>query len=186
MEDKAIIGLYWARSQEAIRETERKYGPYCRKIAKNILYNDEDTKECVSDTWLKAWNTIPPQRPNRLAVYLGTITRNLALDRWRTGTADKRGGGQVPLALEELGDCLAGKDSEEAWIEDFVLSDLLNRFLGRLNRENRVIFLKRYWYLCPVKDIAQSLGLTESKVKMSLHRSRQRLRAELEKEGISL
>lgn len=186
MEDNRIIDLYWSRSEQAISETDRKYGRYCRRIADNILSNEMDAEECVSDTWLKAWHTIPPQRPGKLAVFLGTITRNLALDRWRSGKTQRRGGGQLHMALEELGECVAARGGEEQWIEDMVLTELLNRFLAALPQESRIIFLRRYWYLCSVKEIADGMRLSESKVKMSLHRSRNKLRELLEREGICL
>ena len=186
MEDKQIIELYFARSEQAIAETDAKHGPYCRSIAGRILHNREDSEECVNDTWLQAWNAIPPQRPQRLAVFLGRITRNLALNRWEANAARKRGGGQVPLALEELRDCLPASGTGTDPTEMLVLTQTLNRFLAALTKETRIIFLRRYWYLDSIGEIAQRLNLTESKVKMSLLRSREKLRSVLEKEGISL
>lgn len=186
MEDSRIIDLYWARSEEAIQQTDRKYGFYCRRIADNILRDTRDTEECISDTWLRAWNAMPPQRPERLRLFLGTITRNLALDRWRRDRIRRQSGGQVDLALAELEDCIAIGDGEEHWMEKMVLKDVLNRFLTDLPRENRIIFLRRYWYLCSVREIARGMGLSESKVKMSLMRSRNKLREMLGKETIGL
>ena len=186
MEDKQIIELYFARSEQAIAETDARYGLYCRSIASRILHDREDSEECVNDTWLRAWNTIPPQRPRKLAVFLGRITRNLALNRWEVDSAQKRGGGQVPLALEELRECLPASGAGTDPTETLVLTETLNRFLAALPKESRVIFLRRYWYLDSISEISRRMGLTESKVKMSLLRSREKLRSLLEKEGISL
>ena len=185
MDDTRIIDLYWARSEEAIRETDLKYGPYCRTIAWNILQDREDSEECVNDTWLQAWNAMPPKKPSLLKAFLGKITRNLALDRCKYNRAEKRGGGQVALALEELAECV-GSGSEEERMENRLLTELLNRFLDSLSQKNRQIFMLRYWYFCTVQQIADSLGLSESGVKMSLLRSRRQLKALLEKEGVCL
>ena len=185
MDDTRIIDLYWARSEEAIRETDLKYGPYCRTIAWNILQDREDSEECVNDTWLQAWNAMPPKKPSLLKAFLGKITRNLALDRCKYNRAEKRGGGQAALALEELAECV-GSGSEEERMENRLLTELLNRFLAALSQKNRQIFMLRYWYFCTVQQIADSLGLSESGVKMSLLRSRRQLKALLEKEGVCL
>lgn len=186
MEDKQIIELYFARSEQAIAASEGRYGPYCRRIAHNILQSREDSEECVNDTWLKAWDAMPPQRPNKLSAFFGAITRNLALHRWEAGRAQRRGGGQTALALEELGECIPGKDDTAAVIDALALKELLDGFLRALSAADRRIFLRRYWYLCPVKDIARMENATVSRVKMSLHRSRAKLRDTLEKEGFTL
>ena len=186
MEDSRIVDLYWARSEKAISETRNKYGRYCYSIAYNILHNNEDSEECVSETYLSAWNSMPEQRPDRLAAYLGRITRNLSLKRWERNTAQKRGAGQVALALDELQECIPAADSTDRIAEDSELTDLLNRFLSSLTADSRKIFVQRYWYLKPVKEIAKDLAVTESKVKMSLFRSRNELKQLLEKEGVSL
>ena len=183
MEDNRIIDLYWARSEEAVAQTARKYGGYCRRIAWNILYNPEDTDECVNDTYLRAWDTIPPQRPKVLQTFLARITRNLSLDRWRRNQAQKRDSG-VFLALEELEACVPGCDGNMS--EDIAIRDALNGFLGNLKPEHRKIFLRRYWYLSPVKEIAEDYSISESKVKMILLRTREKLRVHLETEGIGL
>ena len=185
MEDNQIIRLYFERSEEAIRQTEAKYGNYCHTIAYNILQNIEDSEECVNDTYWKAWGIIPPRRPKRLAAFLGKITRNLALDRYRRYTAEKRGGGEMAVALEELGECISSAESMEAHADEMMLTDILNRFLASLSAEQRKIFMRRYWYVCSVKEIADDYGITESKVKMSLLRTRNQLKAVLEKEGIA-
>lgn len=186
MDDQQIIELYWARAENAIAETADKYGSYCRSIAVHILRDERDSEECVNDTYWKAWNTMPPQRPSHLAVFLGKITRNLSLDRWRSNTAQKRGGSQVPLALEELRDCVPHPASTEQVIDDMALADALNRFLAGLKPEARKLFLGRYWYLRSIRELAGDFGLRESKVKMSLLRSREKLKSHLEQEGINL
>ena len=186
MEDNQIIHLYFERSEEAICQTAAKYGNYCHTIAYNILQNIEDSEECVNDTYWKAWGIIPPRRPKRLAAFLGKITRNLALDRYRRYTAEKRGGGEMAVALEELGDCVSSGENLEAHADEMVLTDILNRFLASLSAEQRMIFMRRYWYVSSVKEIADDYGITESKVKMSLLRCRNQLKAVLEKEGIAL
>lgn len=186
MDDQEILDLYWARSETAISETAEKYGRYCHYIARNILNNDQDSEECVNDTFLKAWNSIPPHRPGNLGTFLGKITRNLSLDRYRRRSADKRGHGQIPLALEELAECMPAADPTDSIIEELVLTDLLNRFLASLPAVSRNIFLRRYWYFSSTKEIAAEYGLSESKVKMVLHRMRKQLKALLEKEGITV
>ena len=186
MEDNQIIRLYFDRSEEAISQTAAKYGKYCHTIAYNILHNFEDSEECVNDTYWKAWNTIPPRRPKRLAAFLGRITRNLSLDKYRHYTADKRGGGELAVALEELGDCISSIGSMGDHTEEIVLVEVLNSFLASLSAEHRKIFMRRYWYVSSVKEIADDYGITESKVKMSLLRSRNQLKTVLEKEGIAL
>ena len=186
MDEKEIMELYWARSERAIDETARKYGRFCHSIAFNILANREDSEECVNDTWLHTWNAIPPRKPNKLAAFLGKITRNLALKKYEKYTAAKRGGGQVPLALEELAECIPDPDSMERRMDDRMLADVLNVFLSGLSPETRRIFLRRYWNLSSVKEIAMEYGISESKVKMSLMRTRGKLRSFLEQEGIAL
>ena len=186
MEDNQIIQLYFDRSEDAISQTAVKYGKYCHTIAYNILHNFEDSEECVNDTYWKAWSIIPPRKPKRLAAFLGKITRNLSLDVYRHYTAEKRGGGEMSLALEELGDCVSSLESLDDHADEIVLVDTLNRFLASLSAEHRNIFMRRYWYVSSVKEIAGDYGITESKVKMSLLRSRNQLKAVLEKEGIAL
>lgn len=184
MEDQAIIDLYFVRSERAISETAVKYGGYCFSIAHNILANREDAEECVSDTWLTAWRTIPPKRPSALAVFLGRITRNGAISRWRKRSAEKRGGGEITLALEELKECVADPDTVE---ENFSRKETVlafNRLLGKLTEMERNIFLRRYWCVDTIADIAASFGFSEGKVKSILHRTRQKLRKQLEKEGL--
>lgn len=183
MEDPQIIELYWQRSEAAIAETDEKYGAYCRSIAHSILRSRQDAEESVNDTWLAAWNSMPPHRPNILSAFLGKITRRLSIDRFRSLTAEKRGGGQLPLALEELSDCVpAGSDPAEA-AELEALTAAINTFLTTLPATERHVFLCRYWYLHTIPAIGERFGFSESKVKSMLHRTRSKLRDYLGKEG---
>ena len=186
MEDEAIIALYWQRSEEAIARTQQKYGRYCHTIAFNILQNHDDSDECVNDTYMTVWGIIPPRRPSLFSSLLAKITRNHALDRCKYDRAQKRGSGQVTLALEELAECVPDGKNEDEYLENRALTELLNRFLMSLPRKNREVFLLRYWYLCSVRQIGDKLGLSESNVKMTLLRTRRQLKALLEKEGVTL
>ena len=186
MDDEAIIGLFWERSETAITAASEAYGPYCRTIAQNILADPRDAEECVNDTWLRAWNAMPPQRPSRLRLFLGKITRNLALTRYRRFHAEKRGGGQTALALEELGDCVSGGNPVEAEEDRRAIAEAINRFLGSLPELQRNVFLRRYWHMASVADIAKAYGMSQSQTASMLHRCRKKLRAALEKEGIGL
>ncbi len=186
MEDSKIIDLYMARLESAIAETANKYGSYCRYIAYNILHNPQDSEECVNDTYLKAWESIPPHCPECLAGFLGKITRNIAINRYKHYNAKKRGQGQLVLALEELKESIPTEDSVEAAADEKAVIEVLNDFLKELGVEARKIFIRRYWYLSSVKEIAADFNIGESKVKMSLHRSRNRLKEMLEKEGVYL
>ena len=184
MEDYEIVELYWARSQDAVRETERKYGTYCHTIAVQILDSREDAQEVVNDTWLGAWNSMPQNRPRVLKTYLGRITRNLALRRCRDDHRQKRGGGQLSLALEELEQCLPGGVSPEKRVEAQELGTAIDRFLGTLALVPRQVFLARYWFLDPIETIAKNRGFSVSKVKSILFRVRKALKAHLEKEEL--
>ncbi len=187
MNDNEIIELYFARDQKAIVATSAKYGSYCYTVAYNILHNAEDSEECLSDTWLGAWNTIPPKRPSRLATYLGKITRNFSLDRFRKYNAEKRGLGQGEVALSELEECIPDEQQNpERAFEQAVVTETLNKFLYALPAQKRNIFIRRYWYFYPIKDIAAAYGISESKVSSLLYRTRNELKNFLEKEGIAL
>ena len=175
MDDKEIIALYFARSEEAIVESEKKYGAYCRTIAGNILPIRADAEECVSDTWLRAWGAIPPSRPERLGAFLGRITRNLALDRLRSNKGAVR---------EELSECLTLGDPTAGMVDRVVLTAALDRFLAGLPQKKRKLFLRRYWYFSTVEELARDFGMSESGVKMTLLRLRRELRAQLKQEGI--
>ena len=180
MEDSRIIELYWERDEDAIVQSKKKYGTYCKAIASNILHSNEDAEECLSDTWVRAWNSIPPEKPGRLAVFLGKITRNLAIDRYRKEHSQKSGGGQLKLCLDELGECIG----EQARLEDsLALRELLSDFLSSIPQKNKDIFLLRYWYMIPIDRIAGYYGLSQGAVKMMLKRTRNKLREYLEKEG---
>lgn len=184
MEDVQIVDLYFARSEQAIEETANRYGSYLLTIARNILISRSDAEEAVNDTYLGAWRSIPPHRPQRLSTYLGKITRRVSLGRWKAANAQKRGGGEVSLALEELGECLPGGDSPERAMEQKELTQLLGAFIRNLPETEQRVFVCRYWYLSPVKTIARDYGFSESKVKSMLSRTRGKLKACLEKEGI--
>ena len=185
MEDSKIIDLYFERNEAAITETDQKYGAYCRSIAWNILQNHEDSEECVSDTWLRAWNAMPPEKPNILRQFLAKITRNLSLDRFRADHAQKRGSGEVPLALEELKECVgSGDPATDA--ERKLLEELIGQFLQQLSQRDRGVFLRRYFYMESRKDIAARYGMKETNVRLCLSRTRQRLREYLRKEDFPL
>ena len=184
MEDEKIIELYWTRDEGAITATDEKYGNYLKTIAGNILKDERDSQECVSDTYMGAWNAIPPERPSILKAFLGKITRNLSLKKYRDMTADKRGGGETALALEELVECIASGSTVEGQLEGRAITEALNTFLSGLAAEERKIFVLRYWYLESVKDVAARFGYGESKVKMTLKRTRDKLKDHLAKEGI--
>ena len=186
MNDQEIIALFWARQESAISATADKYGRYCHSIAYNILYNHFDAEECVNDTYLGAWNSIPPQKPNNLSVYLGRITRNFALNRYKRNTVAKRGSGEVEVALSELENCIPDDTGIEQITEDALLVSVIDRFLYAQSRTNRNIFIRRYWHLCSIRDIADSYKMSESKVKNLLFCMRNELRKNLEKEGIYL
>lgn len=183
MEDQKIIDLYWQRSEQAILETDTKYGGYCYSIAYHILENREDSEESVSDTYLAAWRSMPPKRPGILSAFLGKIVRHLAIDRWRRKTAGKRGGGETILALEELEDCVSGGESAEDALHRKELVVFLNRFLDSLPETERSVFLCRYWYVDPVQTIADTFGFSAAKVNSMLYRTREKLRKQLQKEG---
>lgn len=183
MEDTGIVQLYWERSEKAISETDLKYGSYCRAIAYGILDSQEDTEEAVSDTYMDAWNAIPPHRPQILSTFLGKITRRISIDLWRSRTRAKRGGGQIIFALEELEDCIAGSRDVERETEQKELIRTVNRFLDTLPATERRVFLARYWYLDSIGEIADQFRFSQSKVTSMLHRTREKLRNLLKKEG---
>ncbi len=186
MEDTAIIDLYWARSQQAIAASEEKYGPYCHTIARRILDREEDAEECVNDTWLRAWNAMPPQRPGILSAFFGKLTRNLSLDRWRRLKAAKRGGSQVEIALHELEDCLPDCRRPDENLEAGETAALISAFLRRQSEADRALFVRRYFHLEPLDSLARRFGLSIGQVKSKLHRMRGRLKLELEREGVAV
>lgn len=184
MDDKAILDLYWSRSEKAISETDAKYGAYCFCIANNILNNREDSEESVSDTYMAAWNSMPPKRPAVLSAFLGKMTRYISLDHWKKRSRLKRGGGEMELCLEELQDCVSGQESTEDKVIRKEIIAALNHFLDALPETERKVFLCRYWYLEPVKDIAARFTLSPNRTSVMLRRTRQKLNACLAKEGL--
>ena len=185
MEDEKIIELYWQRSPDAIAETSRKYGAYCMRLSMNILAYREDSEENVNDTYLRAWNAIPPQRPQFLAAFLGRIARNLALNRYKAKMAEKRGGGEAALSLEELAEYLPAGSEPQSEAEAAEFSRVLSAFLRTEKEESRQVFLQRYFLCQPVGQIADHFGFSESRVKSMLLRTRTRLKHYLEREGWS-
>ena len=185
MEDVEIVGLYWARDQLAIAESQQKYGSLCGGIAMNILHNREDSEECVNDTWGRAWESMPPQRPERLGAYLGKIVRNLSLNRWRMRRAEKRGGGEAEVLLSELGECLP-EPGEGLLCEEEQLSSVIARWLEGLPEEDRVLFLRRYWYGDSLESTARAQGTGANYLAVRMHRLRRRLRSHLEREGVAV
>ncbi len=183
LEDKQIVDLYWERCEQAIAETDKKYGRLCWSIAGNILDSREDCEESVNDTYLAAWNAMPPHRPALLMSFLAKLSRRIAIKRWRSIHACKRGGGQVPLALEELTQCASGAPDVEAAVVSREAYAALNRFLATLPEVERNVFLRRYFLLDTAAQIGENFGFTESKVNSMLHRTRVKLKTHLTKEG---
>lgn len=183
MEDSHIVDLYWKRDEAAIARTADKYGNYLHAIAYGVLANAPDADECVNDTYLDAWNAMPPHRPSVLSVFLGKITRRVSIDRWRKRTAGKRGGAEIDRVLDELEDCVSGDGGVEEEVERRELIGRINAFLRGLPADERRVFLCRYWYLEPVSAVAERFGFTESKVAAMLRRTRVKLRTLLAKEG---
>lgn len=183
MEDSRIVDLYWDRNESAIDHTDKKYGSYLGKIAYNILSDREDSQESVNDTYLAAWNSMPPHRPNVLSTYLGKLTRRISIDRFRAKTTQKRGDGQYTQSLEELSQTLSGGNTTEESVEANLLADAIEQFLRTQPAQTRHVFLGRYYFMDSVKEIAAYCRISESNVKILLHRARQSLRDHLEKEG---
>ena len=181
--DEEIVNLYFDRSEEAIAACQVKYGKSCHTVAYNILHSDEDAEECVNDTWLRAWNSIPPERPTSLGAWLSTVTRRLALTRYEKKTAAKRNGG-MEASLEELSECVTAGSLTIA--DEVALSEAINGFLASLPTRTRMIFMRKYWYMDSIADIAKALGMGESAVKVTLHRTREKFRKHLAKEGITV
>ena len=186
MEDEKIVDLYWDRQESAIRETEKKYDRYLTKIAYNILNDFEDSRESVNDTYLAAWNSMPPHRPSILSTYLSKLTRRISIDLLRYHNRDKRQESQYALSLEELGECVSGGNSTEDAYTEKELAEAIACYLRLCSREARQVFLGRYYYLDSVRDVAAYCGMSESKCKSLLHRTRLGLREYLQKEGYSL
>lgn len=183
MDDRDIVALYFLRDESAISESQKKYGSYCTTIAKNITPSPLDAEECVNETWLRAWNSIPPQKPMFLKSFFAKITRNLALDCVRRENAECRGGGAVPIALEELSECISGKDSVEAQVDARELGRVISAFVRELNGRDGDLFLRRYFYMDSLEAAADFVGMKPKNAAVSLYRSRKKLEAYLRKEG---
>lgn len=183
MQDSQIVDLYWDRNETAIDQTDKKYGRYLTKIAYNILADREDSQESVNDTYLAAWNSMPPHRPDALSTYLGKLTRRISIDLFRKRTSQKRGGGEYALSLQELEGCISGGNTTEQALDLQLLSEAIETYLRSVTQEARNVFIGRYYYLDPVKKIAGYCRISESKTKILLHRTRQGLWEYLQKEG---
>lgn len=186
MEDAEIIDLYFRRDEKAIKETDAKYGRLLFKVANNILCSSSDSEECVNDTYLKAWNSIPPNEPESLRSFTAKIARNNAINMLEKRTALKRGLGQMNAVLDELEECIPSDKTVEDGVDERALTELLNKFLKGLPKRSRVIFIKKYWGLESVKDIAERLKISESNVKVTLYRTREKLKELLTAEGVNL
>ena len=183
MDDNQIIELYWSRNENAIKESNQKYGKYCFRVADNILHNREDAEECINDTWLQAWNAIPPQKPVRLRLFLAKITRNLSFNRFNARTVQKRGGSEIDLVLDELSECIASESDVENEYVAKELGECVRKFVRTLSDQDGNVFIRRYFFTEPVRVIAQSYSLTENNVCVILSRTRKKLKAHLIKEG---
>lgn len=185
MDDSSIIALFFSRSEQAIVEISHKYGGMCRKIAFNILNNFEDAQECVNDTYLGVWNSIPPQTPNPLITYICKITRNIALKKYHYNTTKKRNS-SYDISFSELEECIPSIQQDGDLCTEEHLTKIIENFLKTLDKKSRVMFVKRYWYATSIKELAEEFGMTENYVSVKLLRIRNRLRKYLEKEGIVL
>lgn len=183
MEDNELIQLYYERNELAISETQRKFGGYLYTIAHNILGSVQDAEECVNDVLMRLWNRIPPAKPENAYAYFASVARSVARNRVTAGQALRRGGGETPLVLDELRDCCTAPDAVEQETDCNALREAITAFLGTLRPDHRKIFVQRYWYLCPVDDIAADLRISKSKVTVTLMRTRRKLREYLEQEG---
>ena len=183
MNDKDIVALFEKRDEQAIKECRAAYGSYCHGIALRILESQEDAEECVADTWIRAWNAIPPAKPCSLSSYLGAITRNLACDTYRRKHQQKRGKGEIPLVFDEKEGVFSQSTAPDEALNRKELAETLNRFLGTLSERDRNILLARYYFVYPVKEIAQKHGKSEKYVRVVLYRTLQKLKKFLEKEN---
>ena len=174
MEDSRIVELYWQKNADAIKESNNKYGAYCFSIANNILHNREDAEECVNDTWFRAWNTMPPQKPAKLQMFLAKITRNLSINRFAAQTAEKRGGGETNLVLDELAECIANETNVEMEYEAAELGWCIRKFVRTLSARDCNVFARRYFFAESVSDIARRYGLTDNNVMVTLSRMRKK------------
>lgn len=183
LEDNHIVDLYWNRDTDAIKESSKKYGDYCFCIANNILHNKEDSEECVNDTWLRAWNAIPPTRPKNLRMFLAKITRNLSFDCFTAKSAKKRGSGEIVFVLDELSECIPSDSHVAREYEFKELCEFIQQFVENLSVKEKTIFLRRYFFADTVADISAKLGISENSIMVSLCRTRKKLKYHLQKEG---
>lgn len=185
MDDSMIIEMYWNRNENAIEETNRKYGSYCFTIANNILNSKEDSDECVNDTWLRTWNVIPPKKPDRFRIFLARITRNLSFDKYKARHTAKRSG-EMLYILDELSECVSGGNTTDDEVDMKLLSESINSFLKTVSQRDRTVFLRRYFYAMPVTEIAEKLDITANNASAILSRLRNKLREHLTKEGFEI
>ena len=186
MKDQEIVSLYWNRNEDAIHQTQMKYGAYLSKVSYNILADFEDSKECVNDTYLAAWNSMPENRPNNLATYLGKITRQISIDVFRKRHREKRYASEYAVSLDELGDSFTNGVTPEQELDAKLLDEAINRFVSALPEMTQRAFVGRYYFFDSIKEIATYCGLTEGKVKVLLFRTRQKLKVYLNKEGFEV
>lgn len=183
MNDSQIVNMYWERNEKAVEETQKKYGSFCYSVAYSILCNEEDAKESVNDTYLDAWNSIPPHKPSVLSAFLGKITRRISIDKWRNKNAARRGSGQITDTLDELAECIPDSNGVEKQLEEKALNETINSFIKSLPKKEQKIFICRYWYLDSIKSISEQFGFSQSKVTSMLFRIREKLRKILMEEG---
>ncbi len=186
VEDEKIIELFWQRNEQAISAAQEQYGIYCKSIAVSILENAQDAEECLNDTVLSLWNSIPPNHPRSLRAYMGKIIRNLALNRYRAMQRQKRGSGNMPLLLDELSEVVSERETVEQILDSRALTEALQDFLRQLPKNQRVMFVRRYWYADPVGTLAEAFGISENSLSVKLHRMRQKLKLYLQERGFDL
>ena len=184
MDDTKIVELYWNRDEQAIAETSDKYGNYCFSISRSILHNQQDCEEAVNDTYLATWNAIPPHHPLNLSTFIGKICRRISLNKWRSQTAEKRGGGEVTVSYDELEECIADDRSIRETMDEQILAEIIDEFLATINETQRKVFVCRYWYFDSIEDISSRFHFSQSKTKMMLKRTRDKLKDYLIKEGV--
>lgn len=186
MDDAQIVQLYWNRDEQAIPITVEKFGSYCTKIAQNIVGNQEDAEECVNDTYLSAWNAMPPHKPSVLSTFLGKITRDIAFNKYKHNTADKRGGCELTVILDELAECISGNDDVEQEYNRNELARTIDSFIETLPRDKRYIFIRRYWYSDSISEIAQQVDMKDGTVSVILNRLRLKFHNYLLERGYEL
>ena len=184
LSDSEIISLFFDRNEKAIAAVSQKYGGYCNTVIRNILENHQDAEECLNDTWMKAWESIPPEKPRNLGGFLVRLAKNICLNRYALSHAKKRGSGEVSLVIDELSECIADKNDVEKTFEQKLITNTINEFLRSLPPEKRDIFVLRYWYCLPVAELARKMGISRSSAAVSLTRTRRSLTAYLKKKEL--